>query len=89
MIDLFGTPHSEALHVIERYRLIDGEAAAEAQRKPGAIYTPNFWAYGRSDIDPDTAKKGLQVEFQNAPVPLLESLAIRLFRTDVSTPISW
>ena len=29
-IDPFGTPHSKALHVVERYRLIDGEAAAEA-----------------------------------------------------------
>src|SRR5262245_37045018 len=30
MVDIFGTPHSEALHVVERYRLIDGEAATEA-----------------------------------------------------------
>src|SRR4029077_6579628 len=28
-VDAFGTPHSKALHVVERYRLIDGEAAAE------------------------------------------------------------
>jgi hypothetical protein len=62
-IDLFGTPHSKVLHVVERYRLIDGEAAAEAQRKHGAIYRPGFLPYGRSNIDPDTAKKGLQVEF--------------------------
>jgi hypothetical protein len=61
-IDPFGTPHSKALHVVERYRLIDGEAAAEAQRKNGAINRPNP-PYGRGIIDPDTAKKGLQVEF--------------------------
>jgi hypothetical protein len=61
-IDLFGTPHSKALHVVERYRLIDGEAAAEAQRKHGARYLPGP-PYGRGTIDPDTAKKGLQVEF--------------------------
>jgi hypothetical protein len=30
MVDPFGTPYSKALHVVERYRLIDGEAAAEA-----------------------------------------------------------
>ena len=61
-VDPFGTPHSKALHVVERYRLIDSEAAAEAQRKHGAINTgPVF--YGRGTIDPDTAKKGLQVEF--------------------------
>ena len=61
-VDAFGTPNSEALHVVERYRLIDGETAAEAQRKNGAIYRPNP-PYGRGTIDPDTAKKGLQVEF--------------------------
>ena len=61
-VDPFGTPHSKALHVVERYRLIDGEAAAEAQRKHGAIFRPTP-PYGRGTIDPDTAKKGLQVEF--------------------------
>ena len=62
-IDLFGTPHSKALHVVERYRLIDGEDAAETQRKHGAILRPGFSPYGRTPIDPDRAKKGLQVEF--------------------------
>src|SRR5262249_54583776 len=62
MVDPFGTPHSKALHVVERYRLIDGEAAAEAQRKHGAIFRPGP-PYGRGTIDPDTAKPGLQVEF--------------------------
>jgi hypothetical protein len=64
-VDPFGTPHSKALHVVERYRLIDGEAAAEAQRKNGAVYRPNP-PYGRGTIDPDTAKNGLQVEFRVA-----------------------
>jgi hypothetical protein len=61
-VDAFGTPHSKAQHVVERYRLIDGEAAAEAQQKHGAIYRPSP-PYGRGTIDPDTAKKGLQVAF--------------------------
>jgi hypothetical protein len=30
MVDRFGTPHTEALHVVERYRLLDYEAAKEA-----------------------------------------------------------
>jgi hypothetical protein len=34
MIDRFGTPFSTALHVIERYRLIDGAMARNLQRKP-------------------------------------------------------
>jgi hypothetical protein len=29
MIDLYGTPYTEALHVVERYRLLDYEAAKE------------------------------------------------------------
>jgi hypothetical protein len=74
-VDAFGTPHSKALHVVERYRLIDGEAAAEAQHKNGAVYSASDSAlasrlnfatnppYGRGIIDPDTTKKGLQVEF--------------------------
>ena len=61
-VDAFGTPHSKALHVVERYRLIDGIGAAEAQRQNGAIYRPSP-PYGRGTIDPDTARKGLQVEF--------------------------
>jgi len=61
-VDAFGTPYSKALHVVERYRLIDGAAAAEDQRKHGAEFRPNP-PYGRGTIDPDTAKKGLQVEF--------------------------
>jgi hypothetical protein len=31
MVDMYGTPHTEALHVVERYRLIDYEAANEAE----------------------------------------------------------
>jgi hypothetical protein len=61
-VDAFGTPHSEALHVIERYRLIGGEAAAENQQHNGAIYRPSP-PYGRGTIDPDKAKKGMQVDF--------------------------
>lgn len=66
VIDRYGTPHSDALHVVERYRLIDGEAAAEAIRKHRRTFTTNS-AIGRFDIygsefDPDTTHKGLQVE---------------------------
>ncbi len=62
-VDAFGTPHSKALHVIERYRLIDGAVAAETQRQNGAIYRASP-PYGRGTIDPDASKKGLQVEFR-------------------------
>lgn len=61
-VDAFGTPHSEALHVTERYRLIDGRDAAEAQQKNGARYRAAP-PYGRGTIDQDPNKKGLQVSF--------------------------
>ena len=66
MVDMYGAPHSASLHVIERYRLIDGEAARTAQMKHASFYAPGppmpFNPYGRGDIDPDPAKKGLQAE---------------------------
>jgi hypothetical protein len=33
MIDMFGTPHSSALHVVERYSLIEYQAALEVQER--------------------------------------------------------
>jgi hypothetical protein len=33
MVDRFGTPQSEAMHVVERYRLIDAREAAEAHTR--------------------------------------------------------
>jgi hypothetical protein len=56
-------PTANALHVVERYRLIDGEAAAEAGRKHAGAINGFGLDYGRGIIDPDTTKKGLQVEF--------------------------
>jgi hypothetical protein len=33
MVDMYGTPHSQALHVVERYRLLDHEAAKTAEER--------------------------------------------------------
>ena len=68
MIDRFGVPFSSALHVIERYRLIDGATARDLQLKHESAYfgpgksSPGGSPYGRGDIDPDPVKPGLQVE---------------------------
>jgi hypothetical protein len=66
MADKYGTPLSATLHVIERYRLIDGAVARDLRRKHETSYfpagSPFGNVYGRGDIDPDTAKPGLQVE---------------------------
>ena len=62
MVDMYGTPHSEALHVVERYRLLDYAAAKETQergqrglsrlgRDPGFVSNPDYKG------------KGLQLDF--------------------------
>jgi hypothetical protein len=33
MVDMYGTPHSPALHVVERYRLLDYDAAKESEER--------------------------------------------------------
>jgi hypothetical protein len=68
MIDRYGTPFSGALHVIERYRRIDGAMARDLQLKHESAYlgagisSPATNEYGRGDIDSDPTKPGLQVE---------------------------
>lgn len=68
-VDLYGTPFTPALHVVERYRLINGAMARDAQRKhesdyfPPEVSSPLTNEYGKGDLDPNVAKKGLQVEF--------------------------
>jgi len=59
MVDRYGTPHSETLHVVERYRLLDYEDAKEAQER-GEKENGRFPAFA---VDPDYKGKGLQLEF--------------------------
>jgi hypothetical protein len=67
MVDMYGTPFSAALHVIERYRLIDGATARDLQLTHESAYfgagtlNPTVSEYGIK-IDPDSTKPGLQVE---------------------------
>jgi hypothetical protein len=61
-IDRFGTPQSEAMHVIERYRLIEG-AAAKAQIDKYETSEGTVGGGGRvAGYNPDTSLKGLQLE---------------------------
>lgn len=59
-IDRFGTPYTDALHVVERYRFISHEAAnaavARGEKEWGHI--PVF------DVDPNDRGPGLQLEFR-------------------------
>ena len=58
MLDLYGTPYTKALHVVERYRLIDYEAAQDGLRRDAR---ENQRVPG--DLDPNYRGKFLQVTF--------------------------
>jgi len=59
MVDRYGSPVSDALHVVERYRLIEGTAAKQAMEHYEK-FDGRLNAAPRP-LDPDVTKKGLQV----------------------------
>jgi hypothetical protein len=61
MVDSFGTPHTEALHVVERYRLIDHAAAKEAWERNENFRIPSN--DGGAEVDPAYMGRGLQLQF--------------------------
>jgi hypothetical protein len=66
MVDRFGTPQSDAMHVVERYRLIDARDAAEAlarQEKTSGRVCGDEACGGAAAIDRNFAK-GLRVELR-------------------------
>jgi len=62
VLDQFGTPFSGALHVIERYRMIDYLQARAAQDRALREYGPPATEQG-AIVDRDYKGKGLQVRF--------------------------
>jgi hypothetical protein len=65
MVDHFGTPHSEALHVVERYRLVDYDGVKEAltqDAKENFRFNPRANDYGLA-VDPAYKGKFLELEF--------------------------
>jgi hypothetical protein len=65
MVDMYGTPHSAALHVIERYRLLDYAEAKDALERNAKenSYIPVTGATGVVEIDPNYRGKVLQLHF--------------------------
>jgi hypothetical protein len=63
MIDNYGTPYSEHLHLVERIRLIDGQLAnrdaEQAERDSGRVEVE----MGGASIDPAYKGPGLQISF--------------------------
>jgi hypothetical protein len=61
-VDRFGTPQSEQMHVVERYRLIDG-AVAKAQIDKYETSEGTVGGGGRdAGYNPDASLKGLQLD---------------------------
>jgi len=60
--DRFGTPQTEAMHIVERYRLIDVEDAKAAQARHEKIAGRVGGPAGAMPIDPNF-DKGLQLQF--------------------------
>jgi hypothetical protein len=56
-IDQYGTPFTQALHVVERYRLIDNQAARAAWERGGRENSRNGQGIG-AGWAPDPADKG-------------------------------
>jgi hypothetical protein len=63
MVDVYGTPHSPALHVVERYRLLDYEAAKEAEERGEKENLPLPMADSGIARDLNYKGKGLQLQF--------------------------
>jgi hypothetical protein len=63
MVDTYGTPYTLALHVVERYRLLDYEAAKEGferdARENFRVATPD----DGPEVDRDYMGKALQLQF--------------------------
>jgi hypothetical protein len=60
MVDMYGTPHSPALHVVERYRLLDYADAKDALDRNDK---ENFRATGGAEIRANDRGKVLSLEF--------------------------
>jgi hypothetical protein len=61
MLDRFSTPYTQALHVVERYRLLDYEAAKEGLERDAKEYVPI--PNTSMQRDPDYRGKYLQLLF--------------------------
>jgi hypothetical protein len=62
MVDWFGTPFTEALHVVERYRLLDYEATKAAIARDAKEHYQQANPDNGPAFDPAYKGKGLQIE---------------------------
>jgi hypothetical protein len=61
MVDWYGTPFTEALHIVERYRLLDHEATMEAIARDAKEHFQFVNPDNGPPVDPSYKGKGLQI----------------------------
>lgn len=86
MVDWYGTPHTEALHVVERYRMLDYEAAKEGFERDAKEHNV---APGMPD--PNYHGKYLQLRFtvEDKGVFTTPWSATMTYRNVGSGPVDW
>jgi hypothetical protein len=86
MIDWYGTPRSEALHIIERYRMLNYEAAKDGFERDAKQHNN---APGMPV--PNASGKYLQLEFTIEDKKFFTTpwTATMTFRTDGDSPLDW
>jgi hypothetical protein len=93
MVDWFGTPFTHALHVVERYRLIDYEAAREGQIRglKEHFRLPGDGGDSGLTFDPDYRGEGLQLHFtvEDEGVFTMSWSAIVTYRRSLPTWPEW
>jgi hypothetical protein len=62
MIDWYGTPYTEALHLVERYRPLDYEATKDAVERDAKEHWQSANPDGGPRADPNDKGKGLQIQ---------------------------
>ena len=86
MVDWYGTPHSEALHVVERYRMLDYEAAKEGFERDAKEHNV---APGMPT--PNAQGKYLQLRFtvEDKNVFTMSWSATMTYRNNGNGPLDW
>lgn len=63
MVDMYGTPYSKSLHVVERYQLLDYEAVSAALERDAKTNQRYPAGINPIDFDPSYRGKFLQLQF--------------------------
>ena len=85
MVDWYGTPHTEALHVVERYRMLDSEIAKEGFARDAKQHNPAL------AMNPNYRGKYLQLLFtvEDKGVFATPWTATMTYRSGGSGPVDW